>query len=151
MKDYPIFFATQRKPAKDSSGEKLYLTRPIVRYFEPSGDDMELVTYQRAVFLAKYGSIEEATVYLVSFPDKTSRKMTLAQIETKYGSIEALEEMKGHATANLKMPIESREYVRDSHGHLVVEHDLYEHEGLLGPGIAEAFAEFAKKERLSFF
>lgn len=39
----------------------------------------------------------------------------------------------------------------DSHGHLVVDQDLYNHEGITGDGIAEAFAEFAKKERLSFF
>ena len=39
----------------------------------------------------------------------------------------------------------------DSHGHLVVEHDLYNHENITGDGIAEAFTEFAKKEGLSFF
>lgn len=39
----------------------------------------------------------------------------------------------------------------DSHGHLIVDHDLYNHEGLTQDGIAEAFIEFAKKESLSFF
>lgn len=39
----------------------------------------------------------------------------------------------------------------DSHGHLVVKHDLFNHEGLTSDGIAEAFAEFAKREGLSFF
>ncbi len=39
----------------------------------------------------------------------------------------------------------------DSHGHLVVSQDLYNHEDITGDGIAEAFAEFAKKEGLSFF
>ena len=39
----------------------------------------------------------------------------------------------------------------DSHGHLVVDQDLYNHDGITGDGIAEAFAEFAKKEGLSFF
>lgn len=39
----------------------------------------------------------------------------------------------------------------DSHGHLVVDQDLYNHDGKTGNGIAEAFAEFAKKEGLSFF
>jgi type I restriction enzyme M protein len=41
--------------------------------------------------------------------------------------------------------------LRDTHGHWVVQHDLFNHEGLTRDGIAEAFAEFAKKERLSFF
>lgn len=41
--------------------------------------------------------------------------------------------------------------LRDSHGHWVVQHDLFNHEGLTHNGIVEAFAEFAKKENLSFF
>ena len=39
----------------------------------------------------------------------------------------------------------------DSHGHLIVKHDLFNHDGMTEDGIAEAFAEFAKKEHLSFF
>lgn len=38
----------------------------------------------------------------------------------------------------------------DSHGHLIVKHDLFNHEGLTSDGIVEAFNEFAKRERLSF-
>ena len=40
---------------------------------------------------------------------------------------------------------------RDSHGHDYVDHDLFNHNGETQDGIAEAFAEFAKKEKLSFF
>ena len=43
------------------------------------------------------------------------------------------------------------EYVLDSHDHLIVRHDLFNHDGYTQDGIAEAFAEFAKKEGLSFF
>ena len=39
----------------------------------------------------------------------------------------------------------------DEHKHMIVAHDLYNHDGLTEDGIAEAFAEFAKKEGLSFF
>jgi type I restriction enzyme M protein len=39
----------------------------------------------------------------------------------------------------------------DSHGHLIVKHDLFNHEGLTEDGIAEAFQEFAKRESLPFF
>lgn len=54
---------------------------------------------------------------------------------------------------------EIKQKALDGHGHLVVEHDLYQlsyKRGendivYLGEGIAEAFAEFAKKEGLSFF
>lgn len=39
----------------------------------------------------------------------------------------------------------------DKHGHKYVDHDLFNHDGLTTDGIAEAFIEFAKKEKLSFF
>lgn len=70
--DYPIFFATQRLPAKDSSGEK--------------------------IIAAKDG-----------------------------------------------------ELLQDQHSHWIIQHDLFNHDGLTEDGIAEAFEEFASRERLSFF
>ena len=39
----------------------------------------------------------------------------------------------------------------DDHGHLIVKHDLFNHDGKTEDGIAEAFIEFARKEGLSFF
>ena len=44
-----------------------------------------------------------------------------------------------------------RTFMRDIHGHFVVAHDLFNHDGLTGDGIAEAFEEFARKEGLNFF
>ena len=41
--------------------------------------------------------------------------------------------------------------MRDTHGHFIVAHDLYNHEGLTHDGIAEAFQEFAAQEQFSFF
>ena len=54
---------------------------------------------------------------------------------------------------------ETGRYVLDEHGHLIVEHDLYQVSYKndsgeiirLEAGIAEAFEEFAKREGLSFF
>lgn len=46
---------------------------------------------------------------------------------------------------------ENGEILLDSHNHFIVDHDLYNHDGMTQDGIAEAFIEFAKKERLSFF
>jgi type I restriction enzyme M protein len=51
----------------------------------------------------------------------------------------------------VKKSDESGEFLLDGHGHLIVDHDLYNHDGLTQDGIAEAFIEFAKKENLSFF
>ncbi|MCL2753876.1 MAG: N-6 DNA methylase [Defluviitaleaceae bacterium] len=39
----------------------------------------------------------------------------------------------------------------DNHNHVFVDHDLYNHDGLTQDGIAEAFIEFAKREKFSFF
>ena len=65
--------------------------------------------------------------------------------------------------------VKERSHVRlkDTHGHIFVKHDLYNHDPELDAlwtsrdarlkgryckdGIAEAFAEFAKREGLSFF
>ncbi len=56
---------------------------------------------------------------------------------------------------------ERTERIRDSHGHIFVKHDLFNHDPDIDnpnpnnmyskDGIAEAFIEFAKKEGLSFF
>jgi len=48
-------------------------------------------------------------------------------------------------------PKDLDEYALDEHGHLIVKHDLFNHDGLTQDGIAEAFAQFAAKEGLSFF
>lgn len=48
-------------------------------------------------------------------------------------------------------PQDLDEYLLDAHGHLIVKHDLFNHDGFTKDGIAEAFVEFAKKEKLSFF
>jgi type I restriction enzyme M protein len=50
-----------------------------------------------------------------------------------------------------KTPQDLNDFVLDAHEHLIVKHDLFNHDGLTQDGIAEAFIEFAKKERLSFF
>ncbi|HPN29805.1 MAG TPA: N-6 DNA methylase [bacterium] len=39
----------------------------------------------------------------------------------------------------------------DKNGHLIIDHDLHNHGGELPDGIAEAFIEFAKKQKLSFW
>lgn len=41
--------------------------------------------------------------------------------------------------------------ILDTHGHLIVKHDLFNHDEMTEDGIVEAFIEFAKKEKLSFF
>ena len=39
----------------------------------------------------------------------------------------------------------------DQYGHFIVDHDLHNHNGELDDGIAEAFIDWSKKEKLSFW
>jgi len=45
----------------------------------------------------------------------------------------------------------NEQYKLDKNGHLIVDHDLHNHDGELPDGIAEAFIEWAKSEKLSFW
>lgn len=78
------------------------------------------------------------------FPDKFKIKPEVA--DTVQGEME-LQDSVVHYVAT---PKDLDEYVLDSHDHLIVKHDLYNHDGKTQDGIAEAFLEFAKKENLSF-
>ena len=141
--DYNIFFATQKLESKDTSGEKIYVTRKKVGYIE----DGQVVWYEEADFLAKYGSIDRATVYGVD----GHGILNLEQIKVKFGADEANLTAVLKDAHNLHKPIEQKVLLRDTHGHLVVQHDLFNHDGLTKDGIAEAFEEFAVKEKLGFF
>ena len=65
----------------------------------------------------------------------------------------ATQQKQGKDNSGDKIYIKSAEgtNILDNHGHLVIDQDLYNHDGITGDGIAEAFSEFAKKEGLSFF
>ena len=43
------------------------------------------------------------------------------------------------------------QYKLDRNGHLIVDHDLHNHDGELTDGITEAFIQWAKEEGLSFW
>lgn len=46
---------------------------------------------------------------------------------------------------------EDGQYKLDKNGHLIVDHDLHNHDGELNDGIAEAFIAWAKSEKFSFW
>jgi type I restriction enzyme M protein len=105
--DYAIFFATQRRPGKDTSGDKIFVKRPAPLETEKNGK--------------KQPKAEQQNLEIKEVPD------------------------------SYKAGPPTDEYQLDLHGHLIVDHDLFNHDGLTQDGIAEAFQEFAKKEKLSFF
>lgn len=146
--DYNIFFATQQKSGKDTSGDPIYLKEIRVRYPEPhfKTGELEWREYREADFLEKYGSYEEATFVALEDEAGSETTMTVREFRAEYGSDADIPEAK-----EIRIPIKIERLLEDQHGHFVVDHDLFNHDGLTGEGIAEAFEEFAKKEGLTFF
>jgi len=150
--DYNIFFATQRLPSKDNSGDKIYETKLMKSWYrqDPSTGEWRAETRE--------ASEEEFTAY-TSDPNAHP---SLYEVMGDYAMIETVDENELQKRG-LKFPDVSavrirklapwffRERLRDTHGHWVVRHDLFNHDGLTRDGIAEAFEEFAAKEKLSFF
>jgi type I restriction enzyme M protein len=133
--DYNIFFATMQSPSKDNSGEKLYVKRKYVSIFE----NHKLIKYTKEDFTNKYGSIDEATKYKIIGSDDIINGIEFKQSGLTKDDV-----------INWVNPTEETNLVLDSHEHLIVDHDLFNHDELTQDGIAEAFTEFAKKENLSF-
>lgn len=69
--------------------------------------------------------------------------------EAKAKTVSESGEVQDPTTHYESTPQNLDEFLLDSHGHLIVKHDLFNHDGLTKDGIAEAFLEFAKKENLS--
>ena len=156
LDDYNIFFATMQMPSKDNSGDKIYRKQTIIRYYE----NHKMVEYTENDFLSKYGTLLNATYYL----PLDIYKQYESQISVNEDGFmlnlrgvingneyEELTQSEKKKYVNLKSPTVEYRPLLDSHGHLIVQHDLFNHDGLTEDGIAEAFAEFAKKEGLSFF
>lgn len=78
------------------------------------------------------------------FPDKFKIKPEVAD------PVQGEMELKESVVHYVATPKDLDEFVLDSHDHLIVKHDLFNHDGKTQDGIAEAFTEFAKKENLSF-
>jgi len=136
--DYPIFFATMREPSKDNSGRKIYRA---VRHGLPPEEVAEIERLQ-----AKWRKLDHEEQTLRS----KERKGKLTDEERQ--RLEEIAVLRASSAQELeKTKIDLDAPMLDSHGHLIVKHDLFNHDGLTGDGIAEAFAEFAKKEGLSFF
>ena len=150
--DYPIFFATMKKPSKDNSGDKIYVTEDYIdyHYFTYNDDGTfkkaNIDTYTKSEFIKKYGNdIEKYSKYRKN--DSNADIIDGNQYKVlKSQNAESVKDYKKYEWVE-----EYKKYLLDEHNHLIVDHDLYNHDGLTRDGIAEAFAEFAKKEKLSFF
>ena len=154
--DYNIFFATMQKPSKDNRGDKKYRMQTIIRYME----NHQWVDYSEDDFTAKYGSIKAASIYLPydiykQFVEQLEKNDDnyLLNLEGCINGVEyeLLDKNIKNNYVKIKYPVLEKRPLLDLHGHLIVDHDLFNHDNLTEDGIVEAFIEFAKKEHLSFF
>ena len=97
-------------------------------------------TKTSVLFLQKYGGVDENGKELCPKCDDYNIFFATMNEPSKDNSGEKiyLKDSKG-------------EFVLDSHGHKIIKHDLFNHDGLTQDGIAEAFIDFAKLENLSFW
>ncbi len=94
--------------------------------------------------------IKEKKIKLYDWIEKKFQLFDYDEYITRFGDLsERIFEVDGHIATSTPEILER--YKLDHHDHLIIKHDLYNHDGLTQDGIAEAFSEFAKKEGLSFY
>ncbi|GMB90367.1 hypothetical protein NHP190002_10590 [Helicobacter ailurogastricus] len=138
QEDYNIFFATMQEPSKDNSGDKIYVKQEFVKIQRTTEGQTSTDELSQNDFDAIYPDLEAA-----NFIEFEGCKIS----QEEYKKLKPAQQ----AQATIQSAtLESRPLL-DKHGHLIVKHDLFNHEGLTQDGIAEAFIEFAKSEGLSFW
>ncbi|WP_158652127.1 restriction endonuclease subunit M [Helicobacter bizzozeronii] len=138
QEDYNIFFATMQEPSKDNSGDKIYVKQEFIKIERTTDGQTTTQEYSLEEFYATYPSLEAA-----NFIEFEGRKISPKEHE-------ALKPEQQRQATTQSATKHTRPLL-DKHGHLIVQHDLFNHEGLTQNGIAEAFIEFAKSEGLSFW
>ncbi|HAS3567706.1 TPA: N-6 DNA methylase [Vibrio cholerae] len=136
--DYPIFFATMQEPSKDNSGDKIYRAERHCMSEKQVAEIEKLQAKWREI------DIEEQMLRELEHNQKITAKQQVRLTE-----IDNLRKVSKDELEKVAINLDAPKL--DNHGHLIVKHDLFNHDGLTGDGIAEAFCEFAKKEGLSFF
>lgn len=136
--DYPIFFATMQEPSKDNSGEKIYRAERHCLSAKQIAEIEKLQAKWRKI------DIEEQKLRELEHNNRITAKQ-----QARLNEIEDLRKTSKDELEKVAIDLDAPKL--DNHGHLIVKHDLFNHDGLTGDGIAEAFCEFAKKEGLSFF
>ena len=86
-------------------------------------------------------------LFLQKWDDKICPKLE------NYPIFFAVSELSGKNTSGeyIFLKDENGEYKLDQNNHLIVKHDLHNHDGELPDGIAEKFESWARKQKLSFW
>lgn len=144
-------------------GGRLAIVLPQGRFNNTSDKDIREYIAQKARILAVVGldvntfkphtGTKTSVIFLQKWNDDDSNKRYYCPKVEDYPIFFAVSEKSGKDNSGeyIYTKDENGRLKLDKHGHFVLEHDLHNHNGDLPAGIAEAFIDFAKYEKLSFW
>lgn len=144
-------------------GGRLAIVLPQGRFNNTSDKDVREYIADKARILAVVGldvntfkphtGTKTSVIFLQKWNDDNSEPKYYCPHKEDYPIFFAVSEKSGKDNSGEYVYIkdETGKKKTDKHGHFIVEHDLHNQNGELSDGIAEAFIEFAKSEKLSFW
>ena len=144
-------------------GGRLAIVLPQGRFNNTSDKDIREYIAQKARILAVVGldvntfkphtGTKTSVIFLQKWNDDDSEPKYYCPKVEDYPIFFAVSEQSGKDNSGeyIYATDENGHLILDKHGHFVLEHDLHNHDGDLPDGIAEAFIDFAKSEKLSFW
>lgn len=144
-------------------GGRLAIVLPQGRFNNTSDKDIREYIAQKARILAVVGldvntfkphtGTKTSVIFLQKWNDDDSEPKYYCPKVEDYPIFFAVSEKSGKDNSGeyIYAKDENGRLKLDKHGHFVLEHDLHNHNGDLPDGIAEAFIDFAKSEKLSFW
>lgn len=144
-------------------GGRLAIVLPQGRFNNTSDKDVREYIADKARILAVVGldvntfkphtGTKTSVIFLQKWNDDNSEPAYYCPHKNDYPIFFAVSEKSGKDNSGeyVYKKDETGKKKPDKHGHFIVEHDLHNQNGELSDGIAEAFIEFAKSEKLSFW
>lgn len=144
-------------------GGRLALVLPQGRFNNASDKEVREYISNRARILAVVGldvntfkphtGTKTSVIFLQKWNDDKTNPMYYCPKVEDYPIFFAVSEKSGKDNSGeyVYAKDENGRLKLDKHGHYIVDHDLHNHENDLSDGIAEAFIDFAKSEKLSFW
>lgn len=144
-------------------GGRLAIVLPQGRFNNTSDKDIREYISKKARILAVVGldvntfkphtGTKTSVIFLQKWNNDDSNKMYYCPKVDDYPIFFAVSEKSGKDNSGEYIYAKDEKGIKklDKHGHFIIEYDLHNHEGDLPDGIAEAFINFAKSEKLSFW
>ena len=144
-------------------GGRMAIVLPQGRFSNTSDKDIREFIAQHGRILAVIGlhgntfkphtGTKTSVLFMQKWGDKKEGQRDLCPKLDDYPIFFAVSENGGKNNSGdyIYVKNENGEYKLDRNGHLIVDHDLHSNDGELSNGIAEAFIEWAKGEKLSFW